>query len=186
MNAKSRDYMCTLAMCVVFGWVCLQLCGCGPHENAAQNEVPITVGRADLFKISESVWDRESKLGYETLSQPERVFLCVWDLEDEVNNGGFDQYYFNSAGDHALDTVRALETIGAKRTAELVKTMNNLFGPAGPSPDRFKRQDQLSGLRSSTAKQMNDANNRFYKYEDNLEELLTAFVSKNREAFRPK
>jgi hypothetical protein len=155
-------------------------------ENAAHNELPMTKGQVDLIKISESVWDRESKLGYEKLSQPERVFLCVWDLEAEVNNGGFDQYYFNSAGDHALDTVRALETIGAKRTAELVRTMNNLFGPAGPSPVRFKRQDQLSSLRDSVANKMHDADKRFYKYDDNLEQLLTAFVSKDREAFRAK
>jgi len=143
-------------------------------------------GRVDLIKISESVWDRESKLGYEKLSQPERVFLCVWDLEAEVNNGGFDQYYFNSAGDHALDTVRALETIGAKRTAELVRTMNSLFGPAGPSPARFKRQDQLSSLRDSVANKLHDADKRFYKYDDNLEQLLTAFVSRDLEAFRAK
>src|ERR1700722_5493586 len=129
MNTKSRDYTCPLPLCVAFVWVCLRLCGCGSHENAGHDELPMKDGRIDLIKMSESVWDRESKLSYEKLSQPERVFLCIWDLEAEVDNGGFDQYYFNSAGDHALDTVRALETIGAKRTAELVKTMNNLFGP---------------------------------------------------------
>jgi hypothetical protein len=73
----------------------------------------VSSGRPDLFKISDSVFDRYWKLGYAELTQPERVFLCIWGLEGEVNNGGFDQYYFNTAGDHALDVVKSLQAIGA-------------------------------------------------------------------------
>jgi hypothetical protein len=33
------------------------------------------------------------------MSEAERVFICIWQLEAEVNNGGFTQYFTNSSGD---------------------------------------------------------------------------------------
>jgi hypothetical protein len=139
--------------------------------------------RLDLFKISDRVFDRYRKLGYEKLNDPEKVFHCIWQLEAEVNNGGFDQFYFNSEGDEVLDTVKSLEAIGAKHTADLVRQANALFGEAGPSPDRFTTQKQLDALRDTKGKKMNELDIEFYKYKDNLEQLLEAYVSKNGDAF---
>ncbi|HZZ73532.1 MAG TPA: DMP19 family protein [Pirellulales bacterium] len=139
-----------------------------------------------MFKISDSIFDRYWKLGYAELTQPERMFLCIWGLEGEVNNGGFDQYYFNTAGDHALDAVKSLQAIGANHTAELVKAVNGLFGSGGPPSVREERQEQLRALRDPVAEKMAEADQEFSKDRDNLEELLTAFVSQNLAAFRPK
>ena len=142
--------------------------------------------RPDLFKVSDSVFDRYGKLGYEKLTWPEKVFVCVWGLEGEVNNGGFDQYYFNSSGDHTLDAVPSLEAIGAKHTATLVRQANTLFGEAGPSPDRFARQKQLDVLGNAKTKKMNEIEEKFFTYKDKLGQLLEAYVTKNAEAFRLK
>ena len=140
----------------------------------------------DLFKISDRVFDRYQKLGYEKLSRSEQVFQCVWGLEGEVNNGGFDQYYFNSAGDCALDTVAALEVIGAKHTANLVRQTNAVFGKAGPSPDRFTRQKQLFALDDTKTKRLSELDEEFLKYNDKLGQLLEAYVSKNAGGFQAK
>lgn len=142
--------------------------------------------KPDLFKVSDFVFDRYAKLGYDKLSRPEKVFVCIWGLEGEVNNGGFDQYYFNSAGDHALDTVESLEAIGAKHTANLVRQANALFGETGPSPDRFARQKQLDALGDAKTKKLNEIEEEFFRYEDELGQLLESYVSKNAEAFRLK
>jgi hypothetical protein len=123
----------------------LLLAGCRPTVAATPpgtQAPPVTQEQLDLFKISDRVFDRYFKLGYDKLSPPEKVFVCVWDLEAQVNNGGFHQYYFNSSGDHALDTVDALAAIGAKYTAGLVKQANALFGAAGPCP--IKQKDNIS------------------------------------------
>jgi hypothetical protein len=149
-------------------------------------EAPVDNAERNLFKVSDSVFDRYAKLGYEKLSQPEKVFVCVWGLEAEVNNGGFDQYYFNSAGDHSLDAVTSLEAIGANHTANLVRQANALFGEAGPSRDRFARQKQLEGLGQAKTKKMNEIEEEFFKYKDKLGQLLEAYVFKNAEAFRAK
>src|SRR5262245_24322969 len=135
--------------------VLLVLCGCDrtpadrpvekekPPVEVEKEKPPLKDDPLDMFKISDAVFARFTKLGFEKLSAPEKVFQCVWGLEAEVNNGGFSKFYFNSAGDHAADTVKSLEAIGAEHTANLVRRANALFGEAGPSPDRFKRQKQL-------------------------------------------
>lgn len=137
----------------------------------------------DLFKISDRVFDKYFRSGYGSLSKPEKVFVCVWGLEGEVNNGGFDQYYFNSAGNHALDTPEALVTIGAHKTADIVKEANAVFGDEGPSADRKRRQRQLDALSEKAYMTLDTLDDRFYEYPDDLEFLLKEYVGKNREAF---
>src|SRR5262245_20091887 len=151
---------------------CSVLYGCqrAPVDTLVQKEGPaVKQNKPDLFKVCDHVFDRYGKLGYDKLSQPEKVFVCVWGLEGEVNNGGFDQYYFNSSGDHAIDAVESLEAIGAKHTAGLVRQANSLFGESGPSPDRFARQKQLDSFGDAKMKKMTEIDKEFYKYEDKLE-----------------
>jgi hypothetical protein len=168
----------------------LLLCGCDrtPAERPGEKEKPpVKEDRLDMFKISDRVFDRYMKLGYEKLSPEEKVFQCVWGLEAEVNNGGFNQFYFNSAGDHAADTVKSLEVIGANHTANLVRQANACFGKAEPSTDRFARQKQLLALEDAgKSKEMENITNEFLKYKDPLGKMLEAYVAKNAEAFRPK
>jgi hypothetical protein len=140
-----------------------------------------------MFRISDLVFDRYTRLGFEKLSAQEKVFQCIWGLEAEVNNGGFDQFYFNSAGNHAADTITSLEMIGANHTANLVRRANALFGEDGPSPDRFARQEQLFALEGKEkTKDLEDITEAFLEYKDPLGKMLEAYVSKNAEAFRLK
>jgi hypothetical protein len=106
------------------------------------------------------------------------VFFCVWSLEAEVNNGGFDQYFFNSAGDHAAETVVALRAIEAQHTASLVASAMAIFGPNGPNSDRNTRQDELESLTDAQREAFSDLDNRFFAYEDNLSELLARYMKR--------
>jgi len=181
--------------------VCLFACGCRPDASPSRNlaeaeadvpedealpkAAPVSNRWAEFNRITQSVHSR-STIGYEKLSRPEQVFLTVRDFEFVLNNGGFGRFYSGPAGDRASETVRALETIGAKRTAELVRTTNGLFGADGPSPDRAKRQAQLVRLPGLKINKLHDADKKFSEHEENLDELLMAFVAKNRKAFESK
>ena len=70
-----------------------------------------------LIRLSESPTSRFWRLDYKDLSIPERVFLVIWELESEVNNGGFQQYFYNSSGALAPHVVSALKAIGAQGTS---------------------------------------------------------------------
>jgi len=56
---------------------------------------------------------REAEVGYAKLTAKQRQLVCVGDFEEELANGGFSQFFLNSPGDHAADTLRALRKIGA-------------------------------------------------------------------------
>lgn len=86
------------------------LAGCGGGGGGPVTGRPLLPAGAeiDLIRISEAVWAQEAAEGIDGLSPAERVFLCVWNLEAEVNNGGFGQFFANSAGDNALETPEGL------------------------------------------------------------------------------
>src|SRR5258706_13850510 len=89
-----------------------------------------------------------------SLSAPERVFALVWTVEAEINNGCFNQFYFNSAGDHAADSPSALREIGAVKMAVLVDSANSLFPDSGPPVDRDSRQEVLEEIDDEMEDQM--------------------------------
>lgn len=136
----------------------------------------------DLFEVSEAVWAREREHGYAGLTGPERVFLCVWNLEAEVNNGGFGQYFDNSAGDHAAATPAALRSLGADEMAELVERAMALFGPAGPPADREARWAAMESLPDGIREEWSELDDLFCSLA--LPEAeLRAFVEAHRPEF---
>jgi hypothetical protein len=142
-----------------------------------------TPEEAENFRLLSELVDRiESRVardGYKALSVPERTVYSVWWLEAEVNNGGFDQYFFNSAGDNAGDAAAALERIGAPRMAAIVRQAMRIFPDPGPSPHRFTRQEELEHLSSSRRKEFQGLDDAFYAYPEDLERLLAAYARAN-------
>jgi Domain of unknown function (DUF4375) len=161
------------------------LAGCGGNGDVPMNKKPLLPSGAevDLILVSEAVWAREAAHGFNSLSAAERVFLCVWNLEAEVNNGGFEQFYINSAGDNALETPSALREIGATQAAAIAEAANNVFRPQGPPADREARGQALARLGATATDALKALDAKFYEYPDNLEELLRQFVERNRNDF---
>jgi hypothetical protein len=114
------------------------------------------------------------------ITEAERVFICVWQLEAEVNNGGFAQYYTNSSGDLAADAPAALEAIGAPYTASIVSEANAVF-PDGPPRDREARDDAFDSISEDAFEEFD---NRFLAYEEDLSSLLYAYVQTHRSEIR--
>jgi hypothetical protein len=119
---------------------------------------------------------------FASLSPSERIFVLIWELEAEVNNGGFHQFFFNSAGDHAAGTAGALRRIGAQRAAYIVERATSLF-PDGPPADRSVRQDVLEEVDPDLAL-FEELDSEFYEYPDDLTTLLYEFVVEHRSDIR--
>jgi hypothetical protein len=120
---------------------------------------------------------------------PEKLTFCeknivyVEELEREVNNGGFNQYFFNSSGDYVNETVAALETIGSKIFLRILKDAINKF-PNGIVPnDREERQDILLEIDEDN-ELWQELDNEFYKYEEDINDLLIDYIKNNIGEFR--
>lgn len=116
---------------------------------------------------------------FERLDEVDKILITIWGLEADVNNGGFDQYYFNGSGDLAFYASDALQAIGAHQMASIVASANQVFGPDGPSQDWRARQAQLFLVApnntdmSSPWEQFDRA---FYTYPDDIAAQLTTFL----------
>ena len=112
------------------------------------------------------------------LNEIDKVLVTIWGLEAEVNNGGFDQYYFNRTGDQAYFASTALQTIGAYNMADIVSRANKVFGPDGPSQESNARQSQLFLVspNNGTPSPWEGLSRAFQDYPDDVAELLTAFL----------
>lgn len=116
------------------------------------------------------------------LSPAERVFYVTQGLEMEVNNGGFSQYFFNSAGNFANELPEAYEELGAVKTAELCRRAMSFFGTKVPT-DRGERQECMDDREEEADELFEECDDAFYAYEEDLETLTYEYVLRNKDAF---
>ena len=136
-----------------------------------------------IFALQEKIAKKEGESGYDSLTEAEKIFLCVEAVENEVNNGGFHQYFFNSAGDSAQDAPAAFMAIGADYTAELVSRACAVF-PGGEAPrNRGERQDLLEEIGYEADETLGKLDDAFYEYQDDIAGLLLKYVKENRNQF---
>lgn len=98
----------------------------------------------------------------------------VDELEAEINNGGFDQFFFNPTGDFTEETIQAVSSIGAFHTAEIVKKGASLF-PGGMLPkDQDSRQKLVEEIspNSDAFEEFDDA---FLAYENDFASLILSY-----------
>lgn len=124
---------------------------------------------------------RVQRDGIDSLAQYERDYLAVWELHAEASSGSLDQYFANSSGDHAIEALQALHTIGAARAADVLQRALDLFGPAGYSPDVQIRNSRLNAIpdeeRFPTFTRLTDE---FFEASEELNHCLKAYVQKHR------
>lgn len=160
------------------------------------------MGLFDIFKKKEKaseekndknkvVWDtfdkvcNKSRYGeeIEKLNSYERVIFVTLELECEVNNGGFSQYFYNSSGNRSNELIEAFREIGAVKTAGICKKALSAFDFQMPA-DREKREELLDEYDWETADSiLEECDDKFYDYADELETLNYEYIVKNWEYF---
>src|SRR5258708_37646214 len=98
-----------------WGWLSFHETGCRMSE-------------VDLW----AAFERVSHVDRTRLTQADKRLLALGGLRAEVNNGGFDQYFFNSAGDLVADAVEAAEAGGGPQPSAPV--LRGAGPPDGPEP----------------------------------------------------
>lgn len=117
------------------------------------------------------------------LSDAERIFYITQSLEMEVNNGGFSQFFYNSGGDFSYELVGAFTAIGANTTADICQKAIDAFDREIPV-DRNEREEMLDEMESDELDAaLEECDDAFLAYEDNLNELNYIFAMKNKEQF---
>ena len=131
------------------------------------------------------------KKEYETVlswNKSQQAIYMIWCLEAEVNNGGFDQFYFNPSGQFYTHLPEALKLVGATKFAELTEQANAIY----EKENQTIKQHQDGTLEGSSESYENnpfyDVDSLFYElYErEDLLELQVDYIRKHKEAFIEK
>ena len=130
--------------------------------------------------LSKLYCSRGVDYGLEWLNDAERVFFCALPFIDEMNDGGFWAFFYNSTGAFTCQTVNALKRLGAHRSAELLtQAVPIYFGPHDVPEDtgaRRRLMDDVDGDHTPEANRVHDL------WSDSHEEItprLEAFAEAN-------
>lgn len=120
-----------------------------------------------------------------SLPKAQQAVYIVWWLEAEVNNGGYNQYYYNSTGEFAELAPQALRYIGASKFAHLTTKANAVY--ESEMKKILENQDGTieSFSISYDGNPLNRFDEAFYKLseQESLRQILVDFIRKNKVEF---
>lgn len=138
-----------------------------------------------LVRLSESPQTKFGKQDFSLQSFPQKVFSAIWDVESEVNNGGFSQYFFNSSAETAHFVEQALLAVEAPRTADICKRAITVAFPSGLPATVDGIVSAAADFPDEILEALGPLDQEFFAYPHDLTELLFAYVSKYPEEFGP-
>jgi hypothetical protein len=98
-----------------------------------------------------------------------------------VNNGGFNQFYFNSSGQYAEMSEFGFKTIGAEKFSELTKRANKIYIENKERLEEFDDGTMESFSESYKDNPLNDLDTEFYElYEsEKIGDLRIKYIRDN-------
>jgi hypothetical protein len=145
----------------------------GMRTPTALSAPPNDERQRRLFEIV----DRLRALRTSELSSAQQAFLDVWELEEQVNNGGFDQYFFNNAGSGAGRIESSLRQIGAARCSKIAADAVHLVDePSLDWSDTEARRKALFRLDEQKQGMLEELDRQFFSYPDDLSLLLDVYA----------
>jgi hypothetical protein len=114
------------------------------------------------------------------LSSIERKLLAVADLRDEVNNGGFHQYFSNAAGDRYALALQAFREMGATALTKVLQRALTVFPGAKPSTSFDVRQRAIAGAAKRAEAVWGACDDEFYLRDEGYAALALAYAKKYR------
>jgi Domain of unknown function (DUF4375) len=136
-----------------------------------------------LILLSQSPQTKFGKEDFARQSVPQKVFSARWDVESEVNNGGFSQYFVNSSAESAHFVTDALRMIGAPKTADICERAIAAAFPAGLPATEEAIRSAAADFSDDLLEKLEPLDQEFFSYPHNLTDLLFTYVSQRPEEF---
>lgn len=153
-----------------------------PKTNTTLSDTRSRLSQA-LIEINDLVWEKMDDYApdYPKLNQAEKDFLHISYLQGQVDNGGFDQFFFNGSGDYCYEILESLQRIQAYRTFSIVSSAFQLF-PIQPIPNDTRiRRTAMESLDENISYGWDKLDNQFYYYGEDLETMLLKYIIENPE-----
>ena len=119
-----------------------------------------------------------------------KTVYLINDLEAEVNNGGFLQFFTNPSGKHANESIESLELIGANYTKSLLEKAMQIMLKHNESTETLNRKINSRELYEifetseiyenvEMMDEMNKLDSKFFEYKDDISSLKMKYFESN-------
>lgn len=128
--------------------------------------------------LSDEVW----------FSDSQKAFSLIYELDGEVCNGGFNQYYFNPSGEDRYEVEKALELIGAIDFSSLMRRADACYETIKPELEKFDDGTSENFSKSYEDNPLTEFDNEYYELNNGgrLFVLMSQFVKKHPQDFISK
>jgi hypothetical protein len=133
---------------------------------------PVTIVGALVYRLRAKPLER--------LGAVEKKLLAVYGLKEEVDNGGFSQYFNGAPGNGSALALLALREMQATQLAKAVQKALAVFPAGKPPADQAKRVKLIEGMKRRAEGAWSACDAEFYLREEDLATFALAYVKKNK------
>ena len=124
-------------------------------------------------------WNREREV-VESLGAGFRAHYATWTLEAEVNNGGYNQFFWNSSGYWIHEAIAGFRLFGATDYAENAEEALRIYELEQESQNRFKEQGTLEAFSESYEHtDLGAVDDQFFNIKEDLSQLKVEYIRAN-------
>ncbi len=120
----------------------------------------------------------------EKLSDEERNFILIEELEQQVNSGGFNFFFSYSYGSFAHETLYSLEQIGSIKFKQILENAMGVFNNSTVPQNEEERFEVIEENEEEFDEVWDLLDDEFYQYEEDIHTLLVTYVKENIQQFR--
>ncbi len=123
-----------------------------------------------------------------TWNKSRQAIYLIWNLESQVNNGGYDQFYFNSSGRFYKHVPDALKLVGANKFAGLTERANKMHESENEEIAKHQANSTEGLGKSDDDNPLDEFDTAFYELykTEELEKIQVEFIRKNKAEFIDK
>ena len=134
-----------------------------------------------IIRIGEIISKKIKKRDhFENLNEFEKTFIFIDIFENHTTDGGFETFFWDSAGKFSHEILEAYEKIGAKNTALIIYDSFLFFGEIPIPKNTDVRREVLSKINPNSWINLDE---KYYNCNDNIVLLVLEFIKNNTKYF---
>jgi len=133
--------------------------------------------------------DNYGEVSFSMMPETLKTVYLINELEAEISNGGFLQFFTNSSGKYTNETIKSLELIGANYTKNLLEKAVLIMLKHNESTENLNRKINSRELyeifetseihdNENLMAELNELDSKFYEYNDSISELKIKYFEK--------
>ena len=118
-------------------------------------------------------------------NKSQQAIYMIWSFEGEVNNGGYNQFYYNSSTQFYKYLPNALKYIGANKFADLTQQANDIFENENEKISKYQDGTIEGFSKSYNNNPLNDLDDKFYDLyqNENLQQIQVNYIRTHKQEF---